>query len=162
MQFYSRTNSKTWNAIEFIRLFWKHSASLPPLSLSHVRRERKRERDIHSLTGYFYFNLLVPYSWMRKIQCSIGAQISKINFIFRWFWRFWIFWCNALKSGEIFSIIRWHHRLRVCVCVRERSDIGKPKTMLIIAHQSPLNMIRVNGIVWSMVDALRRINTALT
>lgn len=122
MRFYSRTNSKTWNALEFIRLFSKHSFSL---SLDG------RTTGAYSLT--------VDFSCMHvDVENSVYGSTHRSSRSISFFYDFEGFdiFCASLKSE-----IRWDILLSIAASfyvhekASQRSIFGKLKTMLIIiAH----------------------------
>lgn len=132
MQFYSRTDTKTWNALEFIRLFWKHSRRRRPLTLFG--------RGEHCTHSQWIFSFCSCVQWQDDVEnsmfnWSIDLQ-DQFHFSLHDFEGSDIF-VERLKSGE-------------SSCVR--SGCGKSQTMLkLITHH--WIWLEANGIVWVGSDA---------
>lgn len=127
MRFYSRTNSKTWNALEFIRLFSKHSFSLP-------------RRTSHCIHSHWIFHEQVDvensmYGSMHRSSRSISFFYDLEGF------DIFVHRLNQ-KSGEIFPS-QWAHPSTDEKHLWQTEDDA-------YYYCSRLNMIKVNGIVWCM------------
>lgn len=109
MQFYSRTSSKTWNALEFIRLFWKHSLALSPclsvwtFRLCHADAENPMQcrspRSIPFFNDFEGFDIFVHRATLKSgeifpfaacMRCICLWQARTMLITCHWIWLEWM------------------------------------------------------------------------